>query len=124
MCCDLHLCSRMRSFDVYYTMVIVVCQVFVTFFLKKVLLFFSSLLSCLIPPWVGGVSIGAVVLGACWVFVGFGLVWVLGFSLLCPLAWRVRGCGVWLGCLYRVCAVVALWGLLGVWRVSRWGGLR
>lgn len=30
---DLHLCSRMRSFVFYYTMVIVFCQVFVTCFL-------------------------------------------------------------------------------------------
>ena len=31
---DQHLCSRMRSFDVYYTMFIVCWQVFVTCFLK------------------------------------------------------------------------------------------
>ena len=46
----------MLCFDVYYTMVIVCCQVFVTFFLKVFLRKFFVVLSCLIHPWVGAVA--------------------------------------------------------------------
>lgn len=104
----------MLCFDVYYTMFVVFCQVFVTSFLKVFLRKFFVVLSCLIHPWVGVVSTGAVVLGARRVFGWFGLVRVLGFSCLGPLASRVRGFMGLLGCLYGVCGFVALGGLLGV----------
>lgn len=107
---DLHLCSRMRSFVFYYIMFIVCCQVFVTCFLKVFLRKFFVV-----------VSIGAFVFGGV-----SGFCWVCdrGFSRLGPLAWRVWGCGVWSRCLYRVGCVRWLQGLLGVWWVSHWCGLR
>lgn len=71
---DLHLCSRMRFLDFYYTMVIVCCQVFVTCFLKV----FLSRVVMFDTPLVWVVSIGAVVLGARRVF---GRVGCLGFCV-------------------------------------------
>lgn len=111
----------MRSFNVYYTICFVFCQVFVTSFLKVFLRKFFVVLSCLIHPWVGVVSIRAFVFGGV-----SGFCWVCdrGFSLLRPLASRVWGCGLGLGCLCGVGSVGALGGLLGVWGESRCGGLR
>lgn len=71
LCVDLHLCSRMRSFDVYYTTVIVCCQVFVTVFLKVFLRKFFRIVSIRAFTCVGVVSIVAFVFGGvagfCWV---------------------------------------------------------
>lgn len=68
LCLDQHLCSRMLCFDVYYTMTVVFCQVFVTFFLK---VFLRSFVAFVRRCFVCVVSIGAFVFGACRVFAGF-----------------------------------------------------
>ena len=49
---------------------------------------------------------------------------MLGFSCLGPLASRVRGCSVWLGCWCVVGCVRWLQGLLDVWGESRGGESR
>lgn len=91
----------MLCFDVYYIMVIVFCQVFVTCFLCDL----RHIVLLLVAYGV------------------LGLVGVLGFSRLDGLASCLGRFVGLLGCLYGCGRVRGLWGLLGVWWVSHWCGL-